>query len=104
MRDKGYDCKWRKAPLVGVICMDQCMADVTDVSDVCCGWKPSFTETDMDGSMTIAEAAELAETNKNDIIAALPPDRRDSTYVKNLQRRILRRFFHGNFLIKNSGL
>ena len=65
-----------KAPLVGVICMDQCMADVTDVPDVCCGMEAVIYGDGQDGSMTIAEAAELAETNKNDIIAritARPP-------------------------------
>lgn len=77
MRDKGYVIvNGVKAPLVGVICMDQCMADVTDVPDVCCGMEAVIYGDGQDGSMTIAEAAELAETNKNDIIAritARPP-------------------------------
>lgn len=77
LRDKGYVIiNSVKAPLVGVICMDQCMADVTDVPDVCEGMEAIIYGDGTDGSMTIAEASALAGTNKNDIIAritARPP-------------------------------
>ena len=77
LRDKGYVIiNGVKAPLVGVICMDQCMADVTDVPDVCEGMEAVIYGDGSDGSMTIAEASTLAGTNKNDIIAritARPP-------------------------------
>ena len=77
MRDKGYVIiNGVKAPLVGVICMDQCMADVTDVPDVCEGMEAIIYGDGADGSMTVAEASVLAGTNKNDIIAritARPP-------------------------------
>ena len=77
LRDKGYVIvNGVKAPLVGVICMDQCMADVTDVPDVCEGMEAVIYGDGNDGSMTIAEASTLAGTNKNDIIAritARPP-------------------------------
>lgn len=77
LRDKGYVIiNGVKAPLVGVICMDQCMADVTDVPDVCAGMEAVIYGDGSDGSMTIAEASALAGTNKNDIIAritARPP-------------------------------
>lgn len=72
LRDKGYviinGCK---APLVGVICMDQCMADVTDIPNVECGSEAIIYGDGHDGSMTIEEASRLAGTNKNDIIARL---------------------------------
>lgn len=72
LRDKGYVImNGVKAPIVGVICMDQCMADVTDVPDVCCGMEAIIYGDGEDGSMTIAEAASLSGTNKNDIIARL---------------------------------
>ena len=77
LRDKGYVIvNGVKSPLVGVICMDQCMADVTDVPDVCEGMEAVIYGDGSDGSMTIAEASTLAGTNKNDIIAritARPP-------------------------------
>lgn len=79
LRDKGYVViNSAKAPIVGVICMDQCMADVTDVPGVACGCEAIIYGDGADGSMTIEEAALLAGTNKNDIIARLssrPPRR-----------------------------
>ncbi|MDD6043396.1 MAG: alanine racemase [Eubacteriaceae bacterium] len=71
MRDKGYvTIKGIKCPLVGVLCMDQVIADVTEV--------PNVSEGDMaiiygsgKNEMTIQEASQLAETNKNEIIARL---------------------------------
>lgn len=73
LRDKGYVViNGVKAPLVGVICMDQCMADVTDVPDIIEGMEAIIYGDGADGSMTIAEAAALAGTNKNDIIGRIP--------------------------------
>lgn len=77
LRGKGYVIiNGMKAPIVGVLCMDQCMADVTDICDVHIGSEAVIYGDGSDGSMTVAEAASLAETNKNDIIArisARPP-------------------------------
>ena len=82
MCGKGYVViNGKKAPLVGVLCMDQCMADVTDVDGVCEGAEAIIYGDGSDGSMTIEEAAKLAGTNKNEIIArimARPP----RVYVK----------------------
>ena len=73
LRDKGYVVIGGvKAPIVGVICMDQCMADVTDVPDASVGMEAVIYGDGRDGSMTIEEAAMLAGTNKNDIIARIP--------------------------------
>ena len=77
LRDKGYVIiRGQKAPLVGVLCMDQCMADVTDIPGVSTGDEAVIYGDGSDGSMTIEEASKLAGTNKNDIIAritARPP-------------------------------
>lgn len=77
LRDKGYVIiEGIKCPLIGVLCMDQVIADVTDVPNVHEGMKAVIYGDGTDGSMTIAEASSLAETNKNDIIAriaARPP-------------------------------
>lgn len=82
MRDKGYVIIGGvRVPIIGVICMDQCMADVTDVPGVCEGMEAVIYGDGSDGSMTIEEASRLAGTNKNDIIArimARPP----RVYVK----------------------
>ena len=72
LRDKGYVIiEGVKCPLVGVLCMDQVMADVTDVPGAKAGMKAVIYGDGQDGSMTVAKAAELAGTNKNDIIARL---------------------------------
>ena len=73
LRDKGYVIiEGVKCPLVGVICMDQCICDVTDVPGVKEGMKAVIYGDGTDGSMTIEEASQLAGTNKNDIIARIP--------------------------------
>lgn len=73
LRDKGYVIIGGvKCPIVGVICMDQCIADVTDVPDVKEGMEAIIYGDGTDGSMTIEEASRLAGTNKNDIIARIP--------------------------------
>lgn len=70
LRDKGYVIiNGTKCPIVGVICMDQCIADVTEVANVEEGMEAIIYGDGKDGSMTIAEAASLSGTNKNEIIA-----------------------------------
>ena len=72
MRDKGYVIiKGQRAYIVGVLCMDQVVADVTDIKDVAEGDKAIIYGNGKDGSMTIQEASELVGTNKNDIICRL---------------------------------
>lgn len=72
MRDKGYVViAGVKCPIVGVICMDQCMADVTDVPDVQPGMDAIIYGDGAGGTMTIQEASQLAGTNKNEIIARI---------------------------------
>ncbi len=72
LRDKGYIIiNGKKAPVIGVICMDQCMVDVTDIPDVTVGTQAVIYGNGDDGSMTIDEASKLAGTNKNDILCRL---------------------------------
>ncbi|MDO5579339.1 MAG: alanine racemase [Ruminococcus sp.] len=72
LRDKGYVLiNGSKAPIVGVICMDQCMADVTGIPNIGEGSRAIIYGNGLNGSMTIDEAAKLAETNKNDILSRL---------------------------------
>lgn len=71
LRDKGYVViRGVRCPLVGVLCMDQVMADVTEVPGVTEGdWAVIYG--DGTNEMTIQEASTLAGTNKNDILARL---------------------------------
>ena len=71
LRDKGYvTIRGIKCPLVGVLCMDQVMADVTEVADIAEG-EFATIYGDGENEMTIQEASALAGTNKNDILARL---------------------------------
>ena len=71
LRDGGYvTVRGQKCPFAGVICMDQAMIDVTDVPGVCEG-DDVIIYGSGENEMTIAEAAALAGTNKNDILARL---------------------------------
>lgn len=81
MRDKGYvTIAGKKCPLVGVLCMDQVMADVTDLDEVWEGMD-AVIYGGGENQMTIAEAAKLAETNKNEIISRISA-RPQRIYVK----------------------
>lgn len=71
-RDKGtVIIDGKKVPIVGVICMDQCVADVTDVPGVQEGDKVLIYGDGEDGSMTFQEASLLLGTNKNDLLCRL---------------------------------
>lgn len=72
MRDKGYvTIQGIKCPIVGVICMDQCMADVTDVPGVQPGMEAIVYGDGSGNTMNIQEASQLAGTNKNEILARI---------------------------------
>lgn len=71
LRDKGYvTIRGVQCPLVGVLCMDQVMADVTEVADIAEGdWATIYGSGT--NEMTIQKASTLAGTNKNDILARI---------------------------------
>lgn len=72
MRGKGYVLiNGVRAPIVGVLCMDQVMADVTDVPDVKEGDDVIIYGDGHDDAMTFAEVADLLDTIKNDILCSL---------------------------------
>ncbi|WP_130862357.1 alanine racemase [Bacilliculturomica massiliensis] len=77
MRGKGYvTIRGVKCPVVGVICMDQCMVDLAGVPEAREGDRAVIYGNGRNNTMSIAEAAELAGTNKNEIVsrlAARPP-------------------------------
>ena len=74
MRDKGYvTIHGVKCPLIGVLCMDQCMVDLTGVPDAKEGDLAVIYGDGTNNTMSIQEASELAGTNKNEIVARLLP-------------------------------
>lgn len=60
-----------RCPLVGILCMDQCVADVTNVPGVSEGDPVIIYGDGTDCSLTVAQAAKLAECNKNEILCRL---------------------------------
>ena len=77
MKDKGYvTIAGKKCPIIGVICMDQCMVDLSNVPDAKEGTTAIIYGDGSNNTMSIDEAAKLAATNKNEIvsrISARPP-------------------------------
>ena len=69
---KGYvTIRGVKCPLVGILCMDQCVADVTDVPDVQEGDVAIIYGAGTQNTLSVAEAAQLAGCNKNEILCRL---------------------------------
>lgn len=58
----------QRAKIVGVLCMDQCMVDVTDIPGVTCGDEVILYGDEAENAVTIAEAALKCETNKNELL------------------------------------
>lgn len=60
-----------KCPLVGILCMDQCVADVTDVPGVAEGDEAVIYGDGTCNTMSVEEASRLAGSNKNEILCRL---------------------------------
>lgn len=63
--------KGKRAPMVGRICMDQLMVDVTDIDDVNIGDIVTLIGTDGSETITAEEVASQAETITNEIFSRL---------------------------------
>ena len=57
----------KRAPVIGLVCMDQLMADVTDIPDCTAG----DTAALLGGGIGYGEYADRAETNRNECLARL---------------------------------
>ena len=69
---KGYvTIRGCKCPLAGILCMDQCVADVTDVPGVQEGDAAVIYGDGTENTLSVAEAAQLAGCNKNEILCRL---------------------------------
>lgn len=72
----------KRAPIIGVICMDQCMVDVTDIPNVQVGDTVILYGDGQQNTLTIEEAAKLGKTNKNEILTRITR-RTPRVYIKN---------------------
>jgi len=59
--------KGQMAPIVGLICMDQCMVDVTAIDDIHIG-----DTAEMFGeNLSLSTVATLAQTNRNELLSRI---------------------------------
>lgn len=61
----------KKAPVIGFICMDQCMVDLTDIPQVKVGDQVIIYGDGSENTLDIEQISQLADTNKNDIMSRL---------------------------------
>ena len=59
----------QKAPIIGVICMDQCMVDITEIKNFNINEDIIIFNDGENNTMSISDLAKLSETNKNDIVS-----------------------------------
>ena len=71
-----------KAPILGRVCMDQFMVDVTHIPGVCAGDVVTVFGTDGDGEITADEVAAKAQTIGYELICGITP-RVPRVYLKN---------------------
>ena len=65
---KGFVCiRGKRAPVLGLICMDQMMVDVTDIPDV----RESDTVTLLGGDISLQEYAAWGDLNRNECLGIL---------------------------------
>ncbi|TCO71057.1 alanine racemase [Marinisporobacter balticus] len=72
LRDKGYVTIHGKcAPIIGVICMDQCMIDLTHIPEASEGDDVIIYGDGTNNTLDIHTVSRLAETNKNEIVSRI---------------------------------
>lgn len=72
MRDKGFvTIHGKKAPILGVICMDQCMVDLTDIPEAKVGDEAIIYGDGTNNTINIHEMSKLAGTNKNELVCRI---------------------------------
>lgn len=77
----------QRVPVVGVICMDQCMLDVTDVPDVSEGDEVIICGDVEENAVNFQELSVMGQTNKNELLCRFT-------------RRTPRRYFKGGQLVQ----
>ncbi len=83
MRDKGFvTIHGKKAPILGVICMDQCMVDLTDIPEAQVGDEAVIYGDGTNNTIDIHEMSKLAGTNKNELVCRITI-RTPRVYIKN---------------------
>ena len=71
----------KRAPIIGRVCMDQMMVDVTDIEGVETGDIATIIGTDGDASISVDELAEAAETISYELLCSLSRPRVPRIYL-----------------------
>jgi alanine racemase len=83
LREKAYvTIHGKKAPIIGVICMDQCMVDLTDIPEAKVGDEVIIYGDGTNNTLDISQVSILAGTNKNEIMCRITR-RTPRVYIKN---------------------
>ncbi len=95
---KGYVLiNGKKAPILGRVCMDQFMVDVTHIEDVKMGDKVTLIGNDMAECITVEELGELADKFNYEFVCGLSK-RIPRTFVKNKKVIGTENYFEGVFI------
>ena len=95
---KGYVLiKGQKAPILGRVCMDQFMVDVSHIKDVCMGDKVTLIGKDENENITVDELGELADKFNYEFVCGLSK-RIPRTFVKNKKVIGTENYFEGVFI------
>jgi alanine racemase len=83
LREKAYvTIHGKKAPIIGVICMDQCMVDLTHIPEAKVGDEVIIYGDGTNNTLDISQISILAGTNKNEIMCRITR-RTPRVYIKN---------------------
>jgi alanine racemase len=67
--NRGYVLiRGKKAPIIGRICMDQCVVDVTDIADVAMGDRVTLAGRDGEECIRFDQLAELSQTINYELV------------------------------------
>ncbi|HEX2925017.1 MAG TPA: alanine racemase [Ruminiclostridium sp.] len=61
----------KRARVIGLICMDQCMIDLTDIPEASEGDEVVLVGGNREAAVPVIETAELAGTNRNEILSVI---------------------------------
>ena len=61
----------KRAPIVGIMCMDQCMVNATEIEDVKIGDEACFFGGEINGVLSLTEVAGMAGTNRNELLSRI---------------------------------
>lgn len=95
---KGYVLiRGQKAPILGRVCMDQFMVDVTHIKEVCMGDKVTLIGNDGKENITVEELGILADKFNYEFVCGLSK-RIPRTFVKNKKVIGTENYFEGVFI------